>query len=72
MLNASVIILTLNNCSKMKELIAKVNELVDTIKADLEKSESNKAAAARVRKATLELEKVGKEFRKASIAVAKK
>ncbi|MBQ4278086.1 MAG: histone H1 [Bacteroidaceae bacterium] len=56
----------------MKELIAKINELVDVIKADVEKSESNKAAAARVRKATLELEKVGKEYRKASIAAAKK
>lgn len=56
----------------MKELIAKINELVDAIKADIEKSESNKAAAARVRKATLDLEKVGKEYRKASIAASKK
>jgi len=56
----------------MKELISKINTLVDEIKADIEKSESNKAAAARVRKATLELEKVGKEYRKASIAAAKK
>jgi hypothetical protein len=56
----------------MKELIVKLNELVDEIKVDLEKSEANKAAAARVRKATLEFEKVAKEFRKASIAAAKK
>lgn len=55
----------------MKELIAQINALVDEIKADLEKSEVNKAAAARVRKATLELEKVAKEYRKASIAAAK-
>ena len=56
----------------MKKIIDQINALVDAIKADIDKSESNKAAAARVRKATLELEKVGKEFRKASIAAAKK
>lgn len=56
----------------MKELIEKINELVDVIKADIDKSESNKAAAARVRKATLELEKVAKEYRKVSVAASKK
>ena len=56
----------------MKESIAKIAALVDAIKADLEKSETNKAAAARVRKATLELEKAGKEYRKVSIEAAKK
>ncbi|MDO5447374.1 MAG: histone H1 [Prevotellaceae bacterium] len=56
----------------MKELVVKINALVDAIKADIEKVEGNKAAAARVRKATLELEKVGKEFRKVSVAAAKK
>ena len=34
-------------------------------------NEGNKAAAARARKATLELEKLGKEFRKVSIAEMK-
>lgn len=34
-------------------------------------AEGNKAAASRARKATLELEKLGKEFRKQSIAELK-
>ncbi len=55
----------------MKELIAKINAVVDAIKVDIVK-EGNKAAQARVRKATLELEKLGKEYRKASIAASKK
>ena len=42
----------------MKETIAKA-------------AEGNKAAAARARKATLELENLGKEFRKQSIAELK-
>ena len=49
-----------------------MNELLDALKVDLAKAEGNKAAAARARKATLELEKIGKEFRKISIAEAKK
>lgn len=44
--------------TNMKETIAKA-------------AEGNKAAAARARKATLELEKLGKEFRKQSIAELK-
>ena len=52
----------------MKELIAKINAVVDAIKVDIVK-EDNKAAQARVRKATLELEKLGKEYRKASTTV---
>ena len=56
----------------MKELIAKINEVVAALQADLAKAaEGNKAAGARARKATLELEKLGKEFRKASIAELK-
>ncbi|MBQ0141700.1 MAG: histone H1 [Prevotellaceae bacterium] len=57
----------------MKELIAQIDGIIDALKIDLAKAaEGNKAAAARARKATLELEKVGKEFRKVSIAEAKK
>lgn len=57
----------------MKELIAQIDGVLDALKADLAKAaEGNKAAAARARKATLELEKVGKEFRKVSVAEAKK
>ena len=57
----------------MEKLIAQIDGILDALKADLAKAaEGNKAAAARARKATLELEKVGKEFRKVSVAEAKK
>lgn len=56
----------------MKETIAKINEVMAVLQAELSKAvEGNKAAAARARKATLELEKLGKEFRKQSIAELK-
>lgn len=56
----------------MKELVSKINALCDAFKVDSEKALSgNKAAAARCRKTTLELEKLGKQFRKASIAETK-
>ena len=56
----------------MKETIAKINEVVAALQADLAKAaEGNKAAASRARKATLELEKLGKAFRKESIAELK-
>lgn len=54
----------------MKEIVDQMNAIMDAIKADLGKD--TKAAAARVRKATLEFEKVGKAYRKASIAAEKK
>lgn len=50
----------------MEELIAKINEQVDIIREDIAKG--TKASEARVRKATLELEKLGKQYRKESIA----
>ena len=53
----------------MKETIAKINEVIAALQADLAKAaEGNKAASARARKSTLELEKRGKAFRKQSIA----
>ena len=56
----------------MKETIAKINEVLAVLQTELAKAnEGNKAAAARARKATLELEKLGKEFRKVSIAEMK-
>ena len=55
----------------MKNLADQLAALCNAVLADVEKVENNKAAAARVRKATLEIAKVGKEFRKASIAAAK-
>ena len=56
----------------MKQLVEKINALCDAFKVDAEKAvNGNKAAAARCRKVTLDLEKLGKEFRKASIAETK-
>ena len=50
----------------MEKLIAQIKEQLAAILADIDKLE-NKAAKARVRKATLALEKLGKEYRKASV-----
>lgn len=50
----------------MTELINRIKAQVAAISADIDKVE-NKAARARVRKATLMLEKLGKEYRKESI-----
>ena len=50
----------------MTELINRIKAQVAAISADITKVE-NKAARARVRKATLMLEKLGKEYRKESI-----
>ena len=53
----------------MQEPIAKINDVIAALQADLAKAaEGNKAAAARARKSTLELENLGKAFRKQSIA----
>ncbi len=50
----------------MEKLIAQIKEQVAALCADIDKIE-NKAAKARVRKATLALEKLGKEYRKISV-----
>ena len=52
----------------MNELIAKIKELNAALVADaeLQVAKGNKAAGTRARKASLELEKVLKEFRKVS------
>ena len=50
----------------MEKLIAQIKDQIAAICADIDKVE-NKAAKARVRKATLALEKIGKEYRKASV-----
>lgn len=55
----------------MKALIDEMEGLINDMKEDLKKAETNKAAAARVRKASLNFEKLAKEFRKVSIAAAK-
>ena len=47
----------------MEELIKNIKVNIEAILADIDKIE-NKAAKARVRKATIELEKLGKAYRK--------
>ncbi len=57
----------------MQELIEKVNAAYEAFKADaaLQIEKGNKAAGTRARKASLELEKLMKEFRKASLDASK-
>ena len=58
----------------MNDLIAKINAEIETFKTESESlSEKGvKAAGARARKSSLEIEKLLKEFRKVSIEEAKK
>lgn len=57
----------------MNELIAKIKELNEAFMTDavLQIEKGNKAAGTRARKASLELEKLMKEFRKASLEASK-
>jgi len=57
----------------MKELIEKTAALYAdfTKDADLQLNKGNKAAGTRARKASLDLEKLMKEFRKASLEASK-
>ena len=57
---------TFNHLHNVEAIIAKIKEQIAAIEKDIDKID-NKAAKARVRKATLALEKIGKEYRKASI-----
>ena len=50
----------------MEKLTAQIKDQLAAILADIDKLE-NKAAKARVRKATLALEKLGQEYRKVSV-----
>jgi hypothetical protein len=58
----------------MKELLEKINTEVDAFKtdSDLQLEKGNKAAGMRARKAALELTKLLKDFRKASVEQGKK
>ncbi|AWG22830.1 histone H1 [Flavobacterium faecale] len=58
----------------MKDLIEKINAEFETFKTESESltEKGVKAAGARARKATLELEKLLKEFRKVSVEQSKK
>ncbi|MCL1672883.1 Histone H1-like protein Hc1 [Chryseobacterium oranimense] len=57
----------------MNELIEKINASYEALKADaeLQAEKGNKAAGTRARKASLDLEKLLKEFRKASLETSK-
>ena len=58
----------------MNELIAKIKELAEALLVDAaaQVEKGNKAAGTRARKASLELEKLLKEFRKVSLEASKK
>ncbi|WP_409415788.1 histone H1 [Flavobacterium sp. PS2] len=58
----------------MKDLVSKINAEFETFKTESESliEKGVKAAGPRARKATLEIEKLLKEFRKVSIEAAKK
>lgn len=58
----------------MKELLEKIQEQYKAFEADslLQVEKGNKAAGTRARKASLELEKAMKEFRKVSVEESKK
>ena len=58
----------------MNELIAKIKEMSEAFEKDAkaQAENGNKAAGTRARKASLELEKVLKEFRKVSLEESKK
>lgn len=58
----------------MEDLISKINAEIETFKIESESftEKGVKAAGARARKATLEIEKLLKEFRKVSVAESKK
>ncbi len=57
----------------MKELIEKIQETYAAFAADAnaQAEKGNKAAGTRARKASLQIEKMMKEFRKASLEAAK-
>ena len=57
----------------MNGLIEKINASYEALKADaeLQAEKGNKAAGTRARKASLELEKLLKDFRKASLEASK-
>ena len=58
----------------MNELIAKIKEMSEALLSDAaaQAEKGNKAAGTRARKASLDLEKILKEFRKVSLEESKK
>lgn len=57
----------------MKQLVEKINAQIEAfqVNANLQVEKGNKAAGTRARKAALELSKLMKEFRKASVEATK-
>jgi Histone H1-like protein Hc1. len=57
----------------MKELVEKINAEIEQFQknADLQVTKGNKAAGTRARKHALEIAKLMKDFRKASVEAAK-
>ncbi|MFR9524256.1 MAG: histone H1 [Rikenellaceae bacterium] len=57
----------------MEQLLAQINIQIDEFKANAEAqvAKGNKAAGTRARKAALEISKLMKEFRKASVEASK-
>ncbi|MFI3318350.1 MAG: histone H1 [Rikenellaceae bacterium] len=57
----------------MENLLAQIKEQMDTfcVNADAQITKNNKAAGTRARKAALEVSKLMKEFRKASVEAVK-
>ena len=57
----------------MKELVAKIAELTEAFQKDAQAQieNGNKTAGTRARKASLDIEKLMKEFRKESLAASK-
>ena len=64
----------LNTIKKMKELVSKIKAEFEalTTDANLQIEKGNKSAGTRARKSSLDLEKLLKEFRKASLEASKK
>lgn len=63
----------LNKLTTMQELVEKINAQIELFKvnAQAQVEKGNKAAGTRARKAALELTKLMKEFRKASVEADK-
>lgn len=57
----------------MKNIVDKINEQIEVFQTDaaLQIEKGNKAAGTRARKAALEISKLMKEFRKASVEASK-
>ena len=58
--------------SNLENLIEEIEGKIGEMEDDLEKSTNNASAARRARKATSELEKLFRQFRKESVAYHKK